>query len=52
MLMVFDSYKGGFGGHKDHDVHLLFTLSGIQILTMCNKIDMIDKQKTIDCKVI
>ena len=25
---------GGFGGHPDHDSHLLYTLSAIQILAL------------------
>ncbi|RKP38381.1 terpenoid cyclases/protein prenyltransferase alpha-alpha toroid [Dimargaris cristalligena] len=34
--------NGGFGGHPDHDPHLLYTLSAIQILLMYDAMDHIN----------
>ena len=31
----------------DHDAHLLYTLSALQILLVCNQIHRIDKEKVI-----
>ena len=39
--------NGGFGGHPNHDPHLLFTLSAIQILVMYDALDCIDTLKVI-----
>jgi geranylgeranyl transferase type-2 subunit beta len=42
--------KGGFGGNKDHDPHLLFTLSAIQVLVLLDAVDQLpDRKKTIEC---
>ena len=30
---------GGFGGNVDHDSHLLYTLSAVQILAICDALD-------------
>jgi geranylgeranyl transferase type-2 subunit beta len=35
--------SGGFGGNNDHDAHILYTLSALQILALCNELDRIDK---------
>lgn len=34
-----------FGGSYAHDAHILYTLSAIQVLVLCNSLDMIDKDK-------
>lgn len=34
--------NGGFGGNIDHDPHILYTLSAIQILAMSDALDRID----------
>lgn len=41
---------GGFGGHKDHDPHLLYTLSAIQILLIQDAKDRIDVDKVVECE--
>ena len=46
---VMSCYKNGpFSGHKDHDPHLLTTLSGIQVLHMYNSLSLIDPKLTMD----
>jgi geranylgeranyl transferase type-2 subunit beta len=40
--------NGGFGGHINHDPHLLFTLSAIQVLVTFDGLDSLDKEKTRD----
>ena len=30
---------GGFGGNVDHDSHLLYTLSAVQLLALCDALD-------------
>lgn len=40
-------YKsGGFGGNVNHDPHLLYTLSAIQILAVLGKLDLLDRELT------
>jgi len=36
---------GGFGGNNDHDPHMLYTLSALQILALCGSLDLLDKDK-------
>jgi geranylgeranyl transferase type-2 subunit beta len=40
---------GGFAGNIDHDPHMLYTLSAVQILAIVNKLDRIDKDKVASC---
>jgi len=42
--------KGGFGGCTDHDSHLLYTLSAIQVLAICDTLTEVDKDKVVECK--
>ena len=35
-------HSGGFGGNKNHDPHLLYTLSAVQVLVQLNALDRID----------
>lgn len=42
--------KGGFGGCTDHDSHLLYTLSAIQVLAICDTLSEVDKDKVVECK--
>jgi geranylgeranyl transferase type-2 subunit beta len=35
--------NGGFGGNAGHDPHLLYTLSAIQILAICDALDKLDR---------
>jgi len=37
--------NGGFGGNIDHDPHLLYTLSAIQVLALFDAFDRVDKEK-------
>jgi Prenyltransferase and squalene oxidase repeat len=39
---------GGFGGHPEHDEHLLFTLSAVQILITLDAADVLDKIKVME----
>eukprot|EP01029_Cantina_marsupialis_P011042 TRINITY_DN2482_c0_g1_i1.p1 TRINITY_DN2482_c0_g1~~TRINITY_DN2482_c0_g1_i1.p1 ORF type:complete len:326 (-),score=92.60 TRINITY_DN2482_c0_g1_i1:129-1106(-) len=37
--------NGGFGGDNDHDAHMLYTLSAIQLLAICDALDRVDKDR-------
>ncbi|KAJ3054174.1 hypothetical protein HK097_002496 [Rhizophlyctis rosea] len=39
---------GGFGGFTGYDSHLLYTLSGVQILATYNALDRFDKEKIVE----
>jgi geranylgeranyl transferase type-2 subunit beta len=39
--------NGGFGGNVDHDPHMLYTLSALQILILFGKVDLIDRELVI-----
>lgn len=39
--------NGGFGGNIDHDPHILYTLSAVQILGMLDALDTIDTGKVV-----
>lgn len=41
----YDEKSGGYSPAPNHDPHLLYTLSAIQILVEFNRIDLIDKDK-------
>jgi geranylgeranyl transferase type-2 subunit beta len=41
--------NGGFGGHPDHDAHLLYTLSAVQILVTYNALDRVDVERVVAC---
>jgi len=45
MVLSCQHESGGFGGNQDHDPHLLYTLSAIQVLAMFDALDRIDKEK-------
>ncbi|KAJ2783982.1 Rab geranylgeranyltransferase [Coemansia javaensis] len=38
---------GGFGGHTGHDSHLLYTMSAVQILAMCDALDRVDAERVV-----
>ncbi|KAF9940345.1 hypothetical protein BGZ65_007236 [Modicella reniformis] len=40
--------NGGFGGHIDHDSHILSTLSAIQVLITYDRLDAINVDKVVD----
>ncbi|KAK6509112.1 hypothetical protein TWF481_003875 [Arthrobotrys musiformis] len=39
--------SGGFGAHPNHDAHLLYTLSAIQILATVDALDSVDTAATV-----
>ena len=41
---------GGFSGNVEHDPHLLYTLSAVQILAVFNALDKIDADKVASCE--
>eukprot|EP01031_Cornospumella_fuschlensis_P042928 gene42928-52455_t len=45
ILSCFDSESGGFGGNTNHDAHILYTLSAIQILALFDEMDVLNKDK-------
>lgn len=40
---------GGFAGNVGHDSHLLYTLSAIQVLALCDQLQRIDVEHVADC---
>lgn len=48
VLQCQDSVGGGFAGNVGHDPHLLYTLSAVQILAMCDALDRIDRGRVAD----
>ena len=36
---------GGFGGGTNHDAHMLYTLSALQILALCGELERVDRDK-------
>jgi geranylgeranyl transferase type-2 subunit beta len=41
--------NGGFGGHPDHDPHILFTLSAIQVLITFDSLSSVDTTQIMNC---
>ena len=39
LFECYDSKSGGFGGNRNHDGHLLYTLSALQILALADRLD-------------
>ena len=37
---------GGYGGSPGHDAHLLYTLSCVQLLALCGRLDLVDRDAT------
>lgn len=48
--LVFLTLPGGFGGHIDHDPHILSTLSAVQVLITYDRLDAINVDRVVDCK--
>lgn len=42
VLSCYHKQQGGFSGNTDQDVHLLYTLSGVQILAMYDALHLVD----------
>jgi len=40
---------GGFGGNYQHDPHILYTLSAVQILALFDRLDAVDADKIAVC---
>jgi len=38
--------RGGYGGSPGHDAHLLYTLSSLQLLALCGRLDLVDADAT------
>ncbi|RYH32073.1 hypothetical protein EON65_01275 [archaeon] len=45
ILTCFDAESGGFGGNTNHDAHILYTLSAIQILALYDEMQVLNKEK-------
>lgn len=45
VFQCYDPESGGFAGNVGHDVHLLYTLSAIQILAIFDELDQLDRAK-------
>mmetsp|Transcript_20837 Transcript_20837/g.29964 ORF Transcript_20837/g.29964 Transcript_20837/m.29964 type:complete len:363 (-) Transcript_20837:106-1194(-) len=41
-----DEESGGFGGSLNHDPHILYTLSALQILALCDRLNLIDSTRS------
>ncbi|KAL3730493.1 hypothetical protein ACJRO7_027495 [Eucalyptus globulus] len=46
--VVSAAFSGGFGGNIGHDLHLLYTLSAVQVLALFDKLDVLDINKVTD----
>jgi len=46
-VMACQKPNGGFGGNVDHDPHLLYTLSAVQILALYGELKRLDKEKVV-----
>lgn len=42
--------NGGFGGSARNDPHMLYTLSAIQILALCGKLELVDEDRVANCE--
>jgi len=38
---------GGYGGNVEHDPHMLYTLSAVQILVLFDALEQLDEEKTV-----
>lgn len=52
ILDCYDAEQGGFASYPQHDAHILSTLSGIQILSIYGKLDVIEDKKSLIVKYI
>jgi len=46
VMQCYNDDDGSFGGNVGHDGHMLYTLSGVQLLAMCGRLDNINGAKT------
>lgn len=47
VMSCYDNRTGGFSASSNHDPHILYTLSAIQILAMIDRLDSIDKDTVV-----
>lgn len=47
VMSCYDAALGAFGGNTDQDPHLLYTVSGVQILAIYDALDRIDSEKVM-----
>lgn len=45
VMSCYDPETGGFGGNVNHDAHILYTLSAIQILALYDEMHVLDREK-------
>lgn len=38
---------GGYGGNEGHDPHMLYTLSAVQLMALCDRLDEVDADKCV-----
>lgn len=43
--------SGGFGGSERHDPHMLYTVSAVQILALYDKLELLDIDRVVTCKL-
>lgn len=43
--------SGGFGGSERHDPHMLYTVSAVQVLALYDKLDLLDVDHAVKCKI-
>ena len=47
VMSCYDENTGGFRGNIGHDVHLLYTLSAVQLLAMSDSLDLVDSERVL-----
>ncbi|GMH66417.1 hypothetical protein TrLO_g10112 [Triparma laevis f. longispina] len=47
VLQCFDEETGGFAGNVNHDPHILYTLSALQILAMFDSLSLVNTEKVV-----
>lgn len=47
IFTCYDPESGGFSGNTNHDPHMLYTLSALQILALYDQLDKVDAPKVI-----
>jgi geranylgeranyl transferase type-2 subunit beta len=50
--VVIHVFVGGFSGNLKHDPHLLYTLSAVQLLVLCDELDRTDTDKIASCMCV
>lgn len=52
IIRLYGAYRqaGGFGGSINHDPHLIYTLSAVQILVTLDALDRLDTDRVVSCR--